>query len=78
MAIKLLDESEVIEGKKSEKRQEHISPVSVVTKKPLKIISADKIIVCERRKLGISSNCAICQGINTEIFNRCKNKWTDF
>lgn len=78
MAIKLIDESEVIEGKKSEKRQECVCPVVVVTKKPLEIISAENVIKCERRNLGMTSSCALCQGITKEMFGRCKNKWTDY
>lgn len=78
MPIKLIEESEVTEGKKSEKRQECACPVVVNAKKSLKIISAEKIIKCERRERGMTSSCAICEGISKEMFDRCKNKWTDY
>ncbi len=88
MVLKIIDESEVIEGKRSgkkpekkiekegEKGQECVCPV-VVTKK-LNIISADKIIQCERKDLGMTNSCALCEGVNIEMFKRCKNKWTEY
>lgn len=67
---------------KMEKKEDKIldisSPIACVTKKSITIISADKIIHCERRESGATSNCAICQGITKEIFDKCKNKWTDY
>lgn len=78
MEIKLVEESEVTEGKRSEKIKECLCPVVVATNKPLKIISAEKIIKCERRGLGMTNSCALCQGVNKEMFGRCKNKWTDY
>lgn len=96
MALKIIDKSEVIEGKRlgkkpekkiekegendggkvGEKGQECVCPV-VATKK-LNIISADKIIQCERRDLGMTNSCALCEGVNIEMFKRCKNKWTEY
>lgn len=78
MPIKLIDESLVVEVKKSENKQECLCPVVIITNKPLEIISAEKIIKCERRALGMTSSCALCQGVNKEMFERCKNKWTDY
>ena len=84
MVIKLLDESEmsITKGKKEqkmeEKKYEAGTPVVCVTKKSMVILSADRIIQCERRESGTTSNCAICQGITKEMFDRCKNKWTDY
>jgi hypothetical protein len=72
------------EQEREEKRLEVDSPVVCITKKSVvilskdKIMSADRIIVCERRESGTTSNCAICQGITKEMFNRCKNKWTEY
>ena len=70
--IEILDPSKVIGGKK-----ENCGCSVVVSGKPLEIISADKIIVCERVEAGMSNSCALCQGVNKEIFGRCKNKWAD-
>ena len=94
MAIKLVDSSDVIEEKvknKDEKRKEILDPSKVVggkkencgcsvvvSGKPLEIISADRIIVCERIESGVLSNCALCEGVSKEIFDRCKNKWANY
>ena len=75
MPIKLIDKSEVITGqKKLENGGDCICPVVVIDKN-LKIISAGKIIKCERRELGLLSNCALCEGVSKEMFGRCKNRW---
>jgi hypothetical protein len=89
MAMKLVKESEMrvtkggkdekkVKGKKDYKISKVAAPVACVTKKSITIISADKVIHCERRESGTTSNCAICEGLTKEIFDRCKNKWTDY
>ena len=65
-------------GKKEDKILDISSPIACITEKSITIISADKVIHCERRESGATSNCAICQGITKEIFDKCKNKWTDY
>ena len=60
------------------RRPEIIAPVACVTKKSMTIISEGKIIRCERRESGTTSNCAICEGITKEVFDRCKHKWTEY
>lgn len=86
MAIRLIEESEMIieDGKKgkryakNDRRFEVASPIVCTTDKSITILAADKIIKCERRELGTTSNCAICEGIAREMFERCKHKWTDY
>lgn len=89
MTMKLIKESEVKvtkggkeekkgKGKKDDRTSDVIAPVVCVTKKSIIIVSADKVIHCERREAGATSNCAICEGITKEIFDRCKNRWTDY
>lgn len=83
MAIKLVDESEMKKTKggnenRDDKRWETVAPVACATEKSIVILAAGKIIECERRKTGAPSNCAICEGITKEVFDRCKNKWTDY
>ena len=63
---------------KEYKRPEIVVPVACVTNKSMTIISEGKIIRCERRESGTTSNCAICEGITKEIFDRCKHKWTEY
>jgi hypothetical protein len=46
--------------------------------KGMNMLSADKILKCERAELGTSSNCALCQGTDDKIFVKCKNKWADY
>jgi hypothetical protein len=65
-------------GKKEDDILDIVSPIVCVTKKSITMISAEKVIHCERRESGATSNCAICEGITKEIFDRCKNKWTDY
>ncbi len=67
MEIRLVDKSDVIERKKSEKMWN-----------PLMTMSEDKDIKCERSKLGMADNCAMCQVVDKEIFDRCKNKWDSY
>lgn len=78
MEIKIIEESKVTEGNKSEKRHECVCQLGEIAKKHLEIISEDKVIKCERRALGLTSSCAICESITKETFDRCKNKWTDY
>jgi hypothetical protein len=59
-------------------RHEIVAPIACVTKKSMTIISEGKIIRCERRESGTTSNCAICEGITKEVFDRCKHKWTEY
>jgi hypothetical protein len=66
------------EETKEYKRPEIVVPVACVTKKTMTILSEGKIIRCERRESGTTSNCAICEGITKEIFDRCKHKWTEY
>lgn len=75
MAINLVEKSKVVEGKNE---QRYTCPIAMTTKKPLNIIPPEKIIRCERRELGASSNCAICEGVDKETFGKCKNRWTDY
>jgi hypothetical protein len=49
-----------------------------VVKKRMDILSADKILECERVKSGTPSNCALCQGADNKIFVKCKNKWANY
>ncbi len=64
--------------KKEDEVMEITSPIACITEKSITIISEDKVIHCERRESGATSNCAICEGITKEIFDKCKNKWTDY
>jgi hypothetical protein len=47
-------------------------------KKCMDILTAGKILKCERLELGASDNCALCQGVDNEIFVKCKNKWANY
>lgn len=42
------------------------------------ILPADKIIKCERREIGLLSNCATCERLNNDFFLRCRHKYTDY
>lgn len=66
------------EETKEYKKPEIVAPVACVTKKTMTILSEGKIIRCERRESGTTSNCAICEGITKEVFDRCKHKWTEY
>lgn len=46
--------------------------------KGMDILSADKILRCERLEHGVSDNCALCQGADDKIFVKCKNKWSNY
>jgi hypothetical protein len=74
MDIKIIKESDVIE-RQSEKRQECACPR---IENHLNIISAEKIIKCERAEIGLIHNCALCEGASKEMFRMCKNKWADY
>ena len=91
MNLKLLNKSEVVEvveeieikNDEIEKIEnfEEIGKEKIEKKlnmKDLEIISPGRIIECERRDIGLIGNCVLCQGINKEIFGRCKNRWTDY
>ena len=66
------------QGRQEDKRWEVACPVARITDKSITILSEDKIIYCERREAGTTSNCAICEGITKEVFDRCKHKWTEY
>ena len=69
---------EKIEKLEIERKLEVAPPLVCVTKKSMVILAADRIILCERRESGTTSNCVICQGVTKEMFDRCKNKWTEY
>jgi len=68
MSLELIDESEVKPIKETPKKIENVDI-------KLKIISKEDVRSCERVKNGMTSNCAICQALNKDIFDRCNNKW---
>lgn len=81
MDIKLVKESEMKKGKQGkieDKRWGVAAPAVCISEKSVTILSADKIIECKRRESGLPANCAICQGVSREMFDKCKNKWTEY
>lgn len=30
--------------------------------------------ICERQRMGISNNCALCENVNKEVYKRCKSR----
>lgn len=68
MPLELIDESEVKPVRETPKKIENIEI-------KIKLVSKGDIKFCERVKQGAISNCAICENLNKEFFNRCKNKW---
>ncbi len=86
MNIKILDKCKVdVEGKKDDGSNiglgDKIEVATCVAKKSfedIKFVGADKILQCERVKSGTLRNCALCQGVDEEIFQRCKNKWANY
>jgi len=80
MDIKLIDASDIkkplgqrydIKEYPGEKCQIKRVPMEIV---PKDMISCEEIS-CERTKLGITDNCAICENKNHDIFVRCKTKY---
>lgn len=73
MAIEIIDKSKVIEGKTETNR---IDSFSKITLGKAHVVSAEKILRCERIEIGLTSNCSLCQHVHKELFARCRNKWT--
>lgn len=83
MVLELLDESKI---KKTGKSDIKIDPAidkkikleintMHVKKKGLEFIKKENIASCERRENGMTDNCALCEALDHETFNRCPNKW---
>ena len=73
MAIKLVDKSDVLEGTQEKNRVDDVCICE--TKKPFQLIPAEKIFLCKRLELGLTSNCAICENTLNDIFVVCKHKY---
>ena len=58
--------------------KEFCRPETVVSMKDMKMLPPEKIIRCERRELGMTSSCVLCEGVNKILFVRCKNRWTNY
>lgn len=68
MSLELVDESEIKPIRETPKKTEN-------TDIKLKIIPKEDVMFCERIKNSMTSNCALCQALNKDFFERCKNKW---
>jgi len=66
--LELIDESEVKPTREIPKK---IKNVDI----KLSIIPKEDVRSCERVKNGMVNDCAICQALNKEFFDRCNNKW---
>ena len=92
MEIKIIKATEVtdeikekkdVSKEKKKEKKEDIKCICAVEddiakKQYMEILSKERILRCERIELGILGNCTICQGVNKELFVRCKNKWTGY
>lgn len=85
MTLKLLDESKMktsdiknlsgIKHEDSTDKKDNENKKDNEDEKGLRLIGKERIANCERIKIGMLSNCAICQMLNQEIFDKCANKW---
>lgn len=41
----------------------------------IEIVPAADVKMCQRAKLGMTDNCAICQVLQKHLFESCKNRW---
>jgi hypothetical protein len=89
MVLELVDESDIKKPDKKHGRllayvpdDDVVKDVEVTekigiveTKRKLEFVPKEDAIECERRRIGMTDNCVLCQASNKEIFGRCPNKW---
>lgn len=86
MALELVDASEIkkdddikIDAEKDKKdgkdKNDGKDKKDGIKEKGLRLLQKGDVISCERVKIGIVNNCALCEITNNEIFVRCPNKW---
>lgn len=78
--MEILDKSEMAtetSKKKQFKKEVKEFEADMKKSKGLNLLSDSQMMHCERVVKGMTSNCALCEASNKEMFGRCKNKWCD-
>lgn len=69
-------ESEVSEMRKDPVQESDTRKVGGQVKRPgLEFIAKERIVSCERQKMGMTNDCVLCRELSKEIFDRCTNKY---
>jgi len=72
MNIKIIDKSDIVNIEMCEVNENK----DMHTSNLLKIINKDDVKTsCGREKIGVPSNCALCENVNSDIFTACGHKY---